>query len=33
MIREYGEDGDPLMADRIAQIVVSHVALRWVWLS
>ncbi|CAK9009895.1 Ribosomal RNA small subunit methyltransferase H (16S rRNA m(4)C1402 methyltransferase) (rRNA (cytosine-N(4)-)-methyltransferase RsmH) [Durusdinium trenchii] len=28
VIREYGEDGDPLMADRIAQIVVSHVALR-----
>ena len=28
VIREYGEDGDPIMADRIAEIVMDLLAKR-----
>lgn len=28
VIREYGEDGDPLMADRIAEMVMAYVEKR-----
>ena len=33
VIREYGEDGDPVMADRIAEVVMMYVEKRHIWAS